>query len=75
MVKLQCPNCKSENVKINTTRQRVDRIIRYRLCKDCGYRFRTKEPYHLVGVLIQLLMRLRIAQMGQITLMVVQQII
>jgi transcriptional regulator NrdR family protein len=47
MAKLQCPKCKSENIKVNTTRQREDRIIRYRECKDCKHRFTSIEriPY------------------------------
>jgi transcriptional regulator NrdR family protein len=43
MVKLQCPKCKSENTKVNSTRQRADRVTRYRECNDCKHRFRTIE--------------------------------
>ena len=43
MAKLQCPSCKSENIKVYSTRNRADRIIRYRKCLDCEHTFRTIE--------------------------------
>lgn len=43
MVKLQCPECNSENTKVYSTRQRADRVIRYRRCLDCDHKFSTVE--------------------------------
>ena len=43
MVKLNCPNCSSENTSVYKTRQYSDKIIRYRKCNDCNHRFHTEE--------------------------------
>lgn len=34
MAKLQCPKCKSENIKVYSTRQKPESINRYRKCLD-----------------------------------------
>jgi transcriptional regulator NrdR family protein len=43
MAKLQCPKCKSENIKVYSTRQKPEAINRYRKCNDCGHKFKTIE--------------------------------
>lgn len=43
MAKLQCPECKSENTTVYSTRQRADRVTRYRRCLDCNHTFSTIE--------------------------------
>jgi len=43
MAKLQCPKCKSEDIKIYSMRQYEDHIDRYRECNKCKNRFKTTE--------------------------------
>jgi len=38
-----CPKCDSENTKVYSTKKHSDETIRYIICKDCQYRFRTVE--------------------------------
>lgn len=42
---LRCPSC-GKKVKggVETTRHFQAEIIRYCVCKKCGYRFSTREP-------------------------------
>jgi transcriptional regulator NrdR family protein len=43
MTKLQCPECKSENIEVYSTRQYPDKILRYRKCNSCNKKFKTIE--------------------------------
>ena len=43
MAKLQCPECKSEDVRIYSMRSYPDKINRYRECNKCKHRFKTVE--------------------------------
>ena len=37
---VRCPQCRSTNLKIYHTIQ-TDPVQRYRVCRDCGYKFKT----------------------------------
>ncbi|MCK5281843.1 MAG: hypothetical protein KAK00_00375 [Nanoarchaeota archaeon] len=40
---MRCPDCGSERLEVDETHKVDDHVRRYRLCKDCGFRFRTEE--------------------------------
>jgi predicted Zn-ribbon and HTH transcriptional regulator len=39
---LKCPACKSNNLRVTKTIP-TEPVIRYRLCRDCGHKFITKQ--------------------------------
>lgn len=40
---MKCPNCKGTNLRVPNTVKLNTHIIRYRICEDCGHRFKTWE--------------------------------
>lgn len=40
---MECPKCGKNKTSINDTQKFSDHVRRYRKCKSCGLRFRTKE--------------------------------
>lgn len=44
MVKLKCPKCGTQKTTVEDTKNRADKIIRYRIC-DKGHKFKTYETY------------------------------
>lgn len=45
---LRCPECHGDTEVTGRYKEkgdRMDRVIRYRVCKDCGHKFQTHEVY------------------------------
>lgn len=40
---LECPMCGCRDMRVQTTRQQDNMIIRYRVCRNCGYHRPTIE--------------------------------
>lgn len=41
---IRCPQCKSVNIKIYGTDKKVNPVLRYRVCRNCGYKFQSIQP-------------------------------
>lgn len=40
-----CPKCGEKSTVIKTGRTAGDQLVRYRICTDCGWKFKTVELY------------------------------
>lgn len=40
---VRCPSCECTHVPVYYTRERMNRVVRVRQCRDCGRRFQTTE--------------------------------
>ena len=40
---LVCPQCKCKQFKVADTEKGDDKIVRYRVCRNCGFHIRTHE--------------------------------
>ena len=41
----KCHKCKNRHTKVISVDHRADHVTRYRLCLDCGTKFKTEEKY------------------------------
>ena len=40
---MRCSNCNANRIYVKSVKNKPDKIIRYRVCKKCGFHFTTEE--------------------------------